>query len=170
MTRKGSQALFSSFFLGLPAQKFHGHFAQIKIRPLSETKNHENKTKIPPNQRSQIRKSHIKIVMLHNFAIFCHSLTFRVDFGELLAPKSKNRFGSCPGNENLPPRGGGRSRDMTEWDPMQSSWISSASSAPQPRPWPASERPGSYPRRTGSPWPPRSRREPRWRGRRSRPR
>jgi hypothetical protein len=109
MTRKGSQALFSSFFLSLPAQDFRGHFAQIEIRPLPDTKNHENKTKLPPTKRHQIRKSHIKIVMLHNFATFCHSLTFRVDFGELLAPKSKNPFGSCSGNENLPPRGGGRS-------------------------------------------------------------
>jgi hypothetical protein len=109
MTRKGSQALFSSFFLGLLAQDFRGHFAQIEIRPLSDTKNHENKTKIPPNQHPQIRKSHIKIVMLHNFAIFCHSLAFRVDFGELLAPKSKKHVRSCSDNENLPPRGGGRS-------------------------------------------------------------
>jgi hypothetical protein len=109
MTRKGSQALFSSFFLSLPAQDFRGHFAQIEIRPLSDTKNHENKTKLRPIKRPQIRKSHIKIVMLHKFTIFCRLLAFRSIFGKLLASKSKNRFGSCPGNENLPPRGGGRS-------------------------------------------------------------
>ena len=62
-----------------------------------------------PDKPPQIRKSHIKIVMLHKFTIFCRLLAFRSIFGKLLASKSKNRFGSCPGNENLPPRGGGRS-------------------------------------------------------------